>query len=61
MISFFKFNFFGFIFRAYAKINKLKEQVLSNKQKQTIKDVLDAFIGKKKLKDALTTVLTDTK
>ena len=44
MISFFQFNFFGLIFRPYAKINILKEQVLSNKQKQTIKDILDAFV-----------------
>jgi len=34
---------------------------LSDEEKQTIYTMLDAFIGKKKLKDALSNVLQDVK
>lgn len=34
---------------------------LSNEEKQTIYTILDAFIGKRKLKDALSNVLQDVK
>jgi hypothetical protein len=36
-------------------------QALSDNEKQTIYTILDAFIGKQKLKDALSGVLNDVK
>jgi len=36
-------------------------EALSEEEKKTIFNILDAFVGKKKLKDALSNVLNDVK
>ena len=36
-------------------------EALSDDEKKTVFSIVDAFVGKKKLKDALSNVLTDVK
>ena len=36
-------------------------EALSDEEKKTVFSIVDAFVGKKKLKDALSNVLTDIK